>query len=61
VSPSSEENSIAHSNINAARLLVTQHHLRLSAEDFGRNGHRNLIFDISSGHVWVRHQDLIES
>lgn len=57
----SEETSVAHSNINAARMLVTQHHLRLSAEDLGRNGHRDVIFDISSGDVWVRHQDLNEN
>lgn len=57
----SEKINIAHSNINAARMLITQHHLRLSAEDLGRNGHRYVIFDISNGHVWVRHQDLNES
>lgn len=57
----SEETSVARSNINTARQLVTRHHLRLSAEDLGRNGHRDVIFDISSGHVWVRHQDLNES
>jgi chemotaxis protein CheD len=57
----SEETSVAQSNINAARQLVTRHHLQLSAEDLGRNGHRDVIFDISSGHVWVRHQDLNES
>jgi len=57
----SQPTNIAHSNVKAARLLLTRHQLRPSAEDVGRNGHRNVIFDISSGHVWVRHQDLIES
>ncbi|MNC65778.1 Chemoreceptor glutamine deamidase CheD [compost metagenome] len=57
----SEKTNIALSNINAARLLVTRHHLRLSAEDLGRNGHRDVIFDISNGHVWVRHRDLNEN
>ena len=57
----SQPTNIAHSNVNAARMLLKRHHLRPSAEDLGRNGHRNVIFDISSGHVWVRHQDLIES
>jgi chemotaxis protein CheD len=57
----SEKTNIALSNVRAARRLVKQHHLRLRAEDLGRNGHRNVIFDISSGHVWVRHQKLSES
>lgn len=57
----SEKTNIAHSNVKAARMLVTRHHLRLSAEDLGRNGHRNVIFNISGGHVSVRHQDLNES
>jgi chemotaxis protein CheD len=56
----SEKTNIAQSNVHAARRLVTQHRLQLSAEDLGRNGHRNVIFDISSGHVWVRHQKLRE-
>jgi chemotaxis protein CheD len=57
----SEKNNIAQSNVHAAHRLVTQHRLQLIAEDLGRNGHRNVIFDISSGHVWVRHQKLSES
>jgi chemotaxis protein CheD len=57
----SEKTNIAQSNVHAARRLVTQHRLQLSAEDLGRNGHRNVIFDISSGNVWVRHQALSES
>jgi chemotaxis protein CheD len=54
-------NNIANNNVAAAHRLLAQHRLRLSAEDLGRNGHRNVIFDISSGHVWVRHQALTES
>jgi chemotaxis protein CheD len=57
----SQQTNIAHSNVKAARMLLARHQLHSSAEDVGRNGHRNVIFDISSGHVWVRHQELIES
>jgi chemotaxis protein CheD len=57
----SEKTNIALSNVRAGRRLVKQHHLQVRAEDLGRNGHRNVIFDISSGHVWVRHQKLSES
>lgn len=53
--------NIADSNVAAAHRLVARHRLQLSAEDLGRNGHRNVIFDIRSGHVWVRHQRLNES
>lgn len=57
----SQQTNIAWSNIDAARRLLKWHQLRPSAEDLGRSGHRSVIFEISSGHVWVRHQDLIES
>lgn len=57
----SQQTNIAYSNVKAARMLLARYQLHSSAEDVGRNGHRNVIFDISSGHVWVRHQELIES
>lgn len=54
-------NNIADNNVAVAHRLVARHRLQLSAEDLGRSGHRNIIFDIRSGHVWVRHQRLNES
>jgi chemotaxis protein CheD len=51
-------NNIADNNVAAAHRLLALHRLRLSAEDLGCSGHRNVIFDIRSGHVWVRHQRL---
>ena len=42
-------------NIAAARELVTRHNLRVSAEHLGVTGHRHVMFDIWSGHAWVRH------
>lgn len=53
-------NNVADSNIATAHRLVTRHRLQLRAEDLGRSGHRNVLFDIRSGHVWVRHQRLNE-
>lgn len=53
--------TVADNNVAAAHRLVARHCLQLSAEDLGRSGHRNVIFDIRSGHVWVRHQRLNES
>jgi chemotaxis protein CheD len=42
-------------NAEAGRHLVKHHGLRLASEDLGGAGHRTVIFDIWSGHVWVRH------
>jgi chemotaxis protein CheD len=52
--------SVADSNVSAAHMLVRRHRLQLSAQDLGRSGHRQVVFDICSGHVWVRHQCLHE-
>ena len=41
-------------NSNIGRALLKQHGLNISAEHLGGSGHRNVIFDIWSGHVWVR-------
>ncbi len=41
-------------NTAAARLLMAKHGFTVEAEDLGGDGHRQLIFDIWSGHVWVR-------
>jgi len=41
-------------NVQVARSLITSSGFRIEAEDMGGNGHRQLIFDIWSGDVWVR-------
>lgn len=43
-------------NVEAARCLVKEHGFSCVAEHLGGTGHRNVIFDIWSGHVWVKHQ-----
>jgi chemotaxis protein CheD len=45
-------------NIEIARLLLARHQLPLVAEDCGGFGHRTVLFELWSGHVWVRHTDL---
>lgn len=45
-------------NIQAGRDLVRRHGFHLQAEHLGGHGHRNVIFDIWSGHAWVRHTPL---
>lgn len=42
-------------NADAARQLVSKHGFNCVAEHLGGDGHRNVIFDVWSGHVWVKH------
>lgn len=41
-------------NAEVGRHLVKHHGLRTASEHLGGVGHRTVIFDIWSGHVWVR-------
>ena len=41
-------------NMEAARELVKHHGFALHAQDLGGNGHRNVIFDLWSGDMWLR-------
>ena len=45
-------------NVNAGRLLLEQRGFRVCAEDLGGPGHRQIIFDIGNGAVWVRRHPL---
>jgi chemotaxis protein CheD len=42
-------------NVQAARRLVQQHGFTCVAEHMGDIGHRNIIFEVWSGEVWVKH------
>jgi chemotaxis protein CheD len=48
-------------NVEAGTELLARHGLKVSAEHLGGIGHRNLIFDIGSGHVWMKHQEPAQS
>lgn len=50
---------VGQKNIEVVTGLLAHHGLKVSAEHLGGIGHRNLIFDIGSGHVWMRHQEPI--
>lgn len=50
---------IASQNVAAAWALVRAQGLDVSAHDLGGTGHRALVFDLNTGHVWVRHSPLI--
>lgn len=47
---------VASHNVMAARHLLKQHgHQNVVAEHVGMRGHRNVIFELWSGDVWMRH------
>ncbi len=41
-------------NMAIAYSLVEKHGFKIDAEDLGGDGHRQILFDIWSGHAWVR-------
>ena len=47
--------NIPSNNINIGRGLLKQHGFAIKAEHLGGTGHRNVIFDVWSGEVWIRH------
>lgn len=46
--------SVADRNVIAGQELLRRHGFAVAAEHLGGEGHRNIIFDIGSGDVWVR-------
>lgn len=49
--------NVARSNIEAARTLLKAGGFVVHAEHVGGGGHRHVIFDVSDGIVWVRHEE----
>jgi chemotaxis protein CheD len=45
---------ISERNVEAGRALLKRHGFRLTAEDLGGLGHRNVILELWSGDVWVK-------
>ncbi|MGZ5015693.1 MAG: chemotaxis protein CheD [Methylobacter sp.] len=46
-------------NVQAARQLAKQHGFTCVAEHLGDTGHRNVIFEVWSGEVWVKHSNML--
>jgi chemotaxis receptor (MCP) glutamine deamidase CheD len=44
-----------------ARSLVASHGFVVAAEDLGGNSHRQIVFDINNGDVWVRKPGVIQA
>lgn len=49
---------IARKNVEIGRALVLRDGFSIKAENLGGNGYRQIVFDIWSGNVWVRHVDM---
>lgn len=52
--------NVSEKNIDAVEALLRQRDLHPTSRDLGGVGHRSVFFEIWSGHVWVRHQPLVE-
>lgn len=50
--------TVADRNIEAGRRLLRRHGFRVHAEAVGEAGHRQIIFELWNGHVWVRRTPL---
>ncbi|MFC4159554.1 chemotaxis protein CheD [Chitinimonas lacunae] len=48
--------SVGERNIEFGKTWLAQHGFRLSREHLAGQGHRNIIFDIATGDVWVKFQ-----
>lgn len=54
INKSTSHTSISKQNIDFGRTVMAQYGFSVHAEDMGGAGHRNIIFDLWSGDVWVR-------
>jgi chemotaxis protein CheD len=51
--------SVSDQNVEVGRHLLAQHGFKIKSEHMGGNGHRNIMFDIWSGDVWVKHVEKV--
>ncbi len=50
-----ESGNVSFNNQQAAILLSKRYGLNVHASNLGGDGHRQIFFDLWSGHVWVKH------
>jgi chemotaxis protein CheD len=53
--------NVPENNIDAGYALLAQHGFILRGEHLGGYGHRNVIFDVWSGNVWMAHVEHCQS
>jgi chemotaxis protein CheD len=52
---------VATKNVEAGLELLKIHNLALMSMHFGGTGHRQVVLDVATGDVWVRHVALADS
>ena len=52
--------SVGHRNGEAARELLSMHGIQVASEHLFGEGHRQVVFEVATGDVWVRQMSLIE-
>lgn len=52
--------SVAERNIEAGRALLKHHGFNVLVEHLGGRGHRQIIYEVGSGDVWVRQHALVK-
>lgn len=55
------DNHVGQKNVDTAKQLVKRHGFNCVAEHLGGIGHRNVIFDVWSGEVWLKHSKVARS
>lgn len=53
--------NVADRNVVAGRTLLAQHGFTIAAEQLGGQGHRQIIFEVATGDVWVRKHDPVQA
>lgn len=48
-------------NVNASIDLAAQYNLTIKAKHLGGHGSRYVVFDLWTGHVWIRHTETVEA
>ncbi|MCD1596786.1 hypothetical protein [Rheinheimera aquimaris] len=51
---------VAKNNVATAHRLLAHYGLELTAQHIGHQGYRNIIFDLNTGDVWMKHRNLME-
>ena len=54
--PGSKEDHVGLRNAETALQMLIASHIPVMVAHVGESGHRRLIFDTSTGEVWVRHE-----
>ena len=56
-----DHNSVPRKNAEIIYTLASSYGFAIEAHDLGGEGHRNIIFDIWNGHVWVKQVKVVKT